>query len=563
MGLSYMNAATIKKVDNIIDKMRTEGATNIWAGLESGLSELSKNARKGCNSCLFLLTDGQPTEHASADMIRRFRQYKDKNVNVPSVSTFGFGYGIDTELLSTTAKDGNGMYSFIPDCSFVGTTFVNATSNVLATMGTNVSINVEHQNGAQVIGVFGDHNSSKSSYGSMVHLPSLQYGQSLDLVLKMDIPEALPKDQPFVEVTIKFNHWMFGTTTKTVQGFITEKESPEVSVQLHRLKLVSSLLAMVKHRGSEKDCKPLIDKLAAKLSEDDPREKGMKEDLTGQITEAIMPAYFQRWGRHYLPSLCRSHQLQQCNNFMDPGIQNYGGARFNALRDDIDALFSKLPAPKPSKVRAVANNANYTPNFTMAAYNTGGGCFAGSCLVRLANGTHKRVADIQKGDVVATLNGQSARVLCVMKIHCDRQQAELVEFEGGLLITPYHPVRIAGKWSFPQDLQKSSKIHCPYVYNFVLEDGVDHVMIVNDVECVTLGHSYKEDVVRHPYFGSQRIVDDLREIEGFNNGFVEVADHCFVRDSKTMMVCGIARGAVITSNVLVTPVVAAPNWIVV
>merc|ERR1719359_543228 len=42
------------------------------------------------------------------------------------------------------------------------------------------------------------------------------------------------------------------------------------------------------------------------------------EDLEGQVSEAISRQdWFARWGRHYLPSLQRAHELQQCNNFKD------------------------------------------------------------------------------------------------------------------------------------------------------------------------------------------------------------------------------------------------------
>lgn len=58
--------------------------------------------------------------------------------------------------------------------------------------------------------------------------------------------------------------------------------------------------------------------------------------------------YYQKWGRHYLPSLACAHQLEQCNNFKDPGVQNYGGKLFKKLRDTADEMFLKIPPPKPS-----------------------------------------------------------------------------------------------------------------------------------------------------------------------------------------------------------------------
>jgi hypothetical protein len=35
-------------------------------------------------------------------------------------------------------------------------------------------------------------------------------------------------------------------------------------------------------------------------------------------------------------------------------------------------------------------------------------------------------------------------------------------------------------------------------------------MVINGVECVTLGHGFTDnDVIAHPYFGTQKIIDDL------------------------------------------------------
>merc|ERR1712107_455018 len=80
--------------------------------------------------------------------------------------------------------------------------------------------------------------------------------------------------------------------------------------------------------------------------------KGLMEDISGQVSEALSKEeYYNKWGRHYLPSLIFAHQLQMCNNFKDPGVQNYGGELFQKYQDLADVAFNKLPAPKPSITR--------------------------------------------------------------------------------------------------------------------------------------------------------------------------------------------------------------------
>jgi hypothetical protein len=84
-----------------------------------------------------------------------------------------------------------------------------------------------------------------------------------------------------------------------------------------------------------------------------------------------------------------------------------------------------------------------------------------------------------------------------------------------------------------------SEISCDAVYNFALDQG--HTMLVNDVECVTLGHRFKEDVVRHVYYGSQRVIEDLQrlDLEQNNTGFIEIDEAILVRNKQTGLVSGL------------------------
>merc|ERR1712173_329103 len=90
--------------------------------------------------------------------------------------------------------------------------------------------------------------------------------------------------------------------------------------------------------------------LASGVASNVPRVKDLVQDIEGQVTEAFSKQdFYQKWGRHYLPSLARAHLFQQCNNFKDPGVQHYGGSAFEQVRDIADEIFTTLPAPKPSR----------------------------------------------------------------------------------------------------------------------------------------------------------------------------------------------------------------------
>ncbi len=43
------------------------------------------------------------------------------------------------------------------------------------------------------------------------------------------------------------------------------------------------------------------------------RVEALLADLEGQVTQAVSrDDWFRRWGRHYLPSLQRAHELRYC-----------------------------------------------------------------------------------------------------------------------------------------------------------------------------------------------------------------------------------------------------------
>merc|ERR1712087_914747 len=109
----------------------------------------------------------------------------------------------------------------------------------------------------------------------------------------------------------------------------------------------------------------------------------------------------------------------------------------------------------------------------------------------------------------------------------------------GLLLTEYHPVRVGGEWVFPRDVDGANtrERHCEFVYNLVLAQG--HVVQVDGIECCTLGHGMKDNVViEHAYFGTQRVVQDLSKQAGWRTGLVVLQSGAVKRDAESNLVNG-------------------------
>jgi len=225
---------------------------------------------------------------------------------------------------------------------------------------------------------------------------------------------------------------------------------------------------------------------------------------------------------------------------------------FKIPKKTINDIFDKLPPPKPSAKTygsgygssgyggfSGSSTAHAAP-VSMSHYNNSCGvCFHESAMVHMADGSRKPISSVKKGDrVLSSLHDKKeSEVLCMT----ETSVADNYPFvnHDGLLVTPYHPIRISQEWHFPIDLSSPKLYHCETLYNLVLTKN--HIIVVNNIECVTLGHNFQEPVVSHPYFGSEAIVRDLAKCVGWESGVVRLRRGCFHRNSETNLIDGIQR----------------------
>jgi hypothetical protein len=137
LNFTFMTSVGKHLAKTCLGNMQADGMTNIWDGLYTGLEtrHLSESFQFR-NSAILLLTDGEPNINPPRGIIPMLERYKEKHNGKMSgvINTFGFGYSLDSTLLRYISNVGNGMYAFIPDSGFVGTTFVNALANTLTTV---------------------------------------------------------------------------------------------------------------------------------------------------------------------------------------------------------------------------------------------------------------------------------------------------------------------------------------------------------------------------------------------------------------------------------------------
>ena len=573
-------------------------ATNTLAVSRAVATHEEVHSIKRRLSSIFLLTDGVPNVNpprGHLPMLKLFLESQDPSKVNFTINTAGFGYELDSSLLYEIACVGNGHFSFIPDPGMVGTNFVHAVANTYATyaQGLFVAIEVDEESLAKELKIEGAFNVTRSSWGVSVPMGTLQYGQTRDLIVKL--PKSI-SELP-LHITARCTPWNMLTEAKALQNIngahLPPAEAtvdPALKYHDHRLAFVDTIINLVDTKGNESTTyggtrsgptligdaqskiTTLIDKIKASLTDSNATATGTAcadaqgpiFDLDGQVTLAVEDqASFKRWGAHYLLSLARSHQRQQCGNFKDPGLQIYGrdSVLFQASRDEIDKAFDDLPPPKPSAVpptpprpsfvpptlpynrfalgagaaagpggahrrimgasspyspvhsmppgpggahhRTVGPlSPTYSPVHSMSAYNSSATpCFAGHSIISLGKG-RQAISTLRAGDKVVTPKGE-ATIAGIVKTVISGGRLPMCQLGEGLTITPWHPVYLRG-WQFPTEVVDPTWVECDAIYSLILEENSDpeaHAVTIGGVRCVTMGHGVKEeeDIRSHPF----------------------------------------------------------------
>jgi len=529
-GMTNINDSNKTYLKSLVSNLKTEGCTNVWAGLNMGLKQFSNMENNDvCNKSLMFMTDGIPSEHllpprGIVDSLER--NLKSMTIK-PTIYTFGFGYSLDTKVLANIASVGNGTFSFIPDSGFVGTIIIHAMANIKTACATNTNVNIITNGITKIKKIYGYDNTN------CVKLNTINYGQNKEIVIEFD------NENPEYSIELEYNSYTNNVTNVTA---VEENYKDNRDIMM-RLEFVELLQKIINTMPDKNTASIYIDNFISKYNNDSL----ILNDLKDQVKMAISTdAIYGKWGKNYLYSLMFAHKEQRCNNFKDKSVSVYGGTLFGVLVDKIDEIYANMEPPKPSNqvrncdvsTRGGGNTKSTTLNnsiqFRQSFHNASGGCFHENSSVSVYPNITKKCKDIVKGDMVMTSKTTYAKVLCVTKIKCNNSKCDMVKLNDGIMITPYHPVKKT-EWVFPNTLNKTITVDCEYMYNYVLEKH--NIIMIGNTECATLGHGFTDnDVIKHNYYGTDKVISDLKTFNGYSNGLITFNPNCIIRDNKNNVI---------------------------
>lgn len=208
--------------------------------------------------------------------------------------------------------------------------------------------------------------------------------------------------------------------------------------------------------------------------------------------------------------MLNAHEVQICNSFKDNGPLLYGreSPLFQQCRDNLDKAFDNLPPPVPSqRSRGRANllgGINMQPVDMRRYHRRDNPCFASHCLVTLHNGSQISVQELRSGMNVKTQAGESVIRAVVTTRVLDIQMCVI----DNLVVTPWHPLLVQGRWQFPAYLAWEARRYRGEIISVLLgksDDPQMHNIEVSGRWAVTLGHgviNIKGDVRSHEFFGN-------------------------------------------------------------
>jgi hypothetical protein len=215
-------------------------------------------------------------------------------------------------------------------------------------------------------------------------------------------------------------------------------------------------------------------------------------------------------------------------------MQIYKTEKFELIADELTDLFCTISPPEPTGY-TYCDSVNSHGVINMAnLMDPSGGCILESCKVKLNSGVFIPIGQLRKGHVLS--NG--AKVVCLIKMLHNKPLIKI----GKLFVTPYHPIFYDNEWIFPIDFLKTNNERASlinlekssYVCNLILDK--EHTVDIEGIKLVSLGHDLENGILKHPYYGTSKVIEEHSRFKGWKDGLVHIKKY-FCEKDENGLVC--------------------------
>ena len=206
-GLTRMTAANKNTLRTKINNLRASGGTNIYAGLEMGLRQITHDYSSGDRTCsIILLSDGEDGYGNVQNKFNSLVNNGAKKNYVFTTHSFGYGQYHDANLMSSISKVRDGSYFFLKEYTEVKAAFIQIYGT-LSTIREN-NLQLKAQSKFRIDSILGMDDMYQSSltktapYTFNVNLLQVVGGKTYSFVAMVDIPEDTPYGTEVLNATI-------------------------------------------------------------------------------------------------------------------------------------------------------------------------------------------------------------------------------------------------------------------------------------------------------------------------------------------------------------------------
>jgi Ca-activated chloride channel family protein len=272
-----------------IAQIVAEGTTNMIAGLELGLAELSRTHRPTGMSRVVLLGDGVPNDATLIPGIAR----RVAGLGA-TITSLGLGLEFDETLMTQVAQLSGGRFHFIDDAARVSAVFEKEVTQVKRVASRMVTVDFSPGPGVKILEVLGAGAGGFAT--TRVNVADVIEGQTREIFVKLRVDAKASGSVELLDTNITYTD-AGGQASFTTNEFeslrivgkeqdLVETRKPEVQLEFVRLRVAQNLLdAIARARGGDvAGARTLLDQ-TVKLSTEESKRHG-DADLASKAEEA-------------------------------------------------------------------------------------------------------------------------------------------------------------------------------------------------------------------------------------------------------------------------------------
>lgn len=214
---------------------------------------------------------------------------------------------LNSRELVAIAREFESMNGYIPDCTNIGTTFVNSIANMLTCAAIDVKLDLGPRiNALKKEHFIGDFHQlwDAGKERAEIEIGSVRYGQPIEILIQLDPTQNADIDVAAID-DMQLRYESHGEKFATVMAgpIVTGVQTQEFLPTLFRFKAMELMTRM------ESGYMDHWDELKAELPQfvetwkgkglTDPASEGLLRNLENQVSETLVKQkYMQKWGEH-------------------------------------------------------------------------------------------------------------------------------------------------------------------------------------------------------------------------------------------------------------------------